>query len=93
MKASEQLVQTANGFDISTHSFLSFFARAVSARIERDTGIVLKLTGKVSTGKGKMSAVMLGQILSDNPEFKDKIAQSMTALRNPTTILDAMKQV
>jgi hypothetical protein len=90
---TDQTKQIGKGVDLSSHSFFNAIAEAIKERVARDTGLTLSLQGKKATGKGKISAVLIGQLTDPAkiPEVGDKVRRTMDALKNPTNFLDTLK--
>lgn len=90
MKVSNQAKVIKKGFDISNHSLFSAVAQAIAAKIEKDTGMKVSLQGKQVQGH-KISASLVGQAITDSEEISKKVRRTMDSLKNPATIIDALK--
>lgn len=92
MTLSEQTGVVNRGFENSTHSLFSIIAAALTKKIEEDTGMVVSFVGKTTTGKGSMSAVLVGEIRTDDVDGVDaKVRNIMSELKNPSNLIELIK--
>lgn len=95
MKVQEQTKQVKKGLDGSTHSFFTKLAQALQKKIADQTGIQVTFTGKVTTGRGKMEAVLSGQFSDPDPtnveEAGRRLEEEMHRLKNPTNLIALLK--
>ncbi len=92
---SDQMKHVNSGLDLSVHSFFNAVAATIQKKIEKDAGIKLSLQNKAVTGKGKISAVLIGQTIDADPKeierTEERVRKIMQDLKNPVNLLDMLK--
>lgn len=90
-KISDQIKVVKSHTSVTHHQFFNMVMMAIKKKLEEQVpGLELQYNGKAVSGT-RISAKLTGQAIDENGDTADKVRQTMDSLRNPATLLSALK--
>ena len=93
-KASSQVKQIGNNFEISNHTFVNQITSGLQERVAQTVPDLKVIPTGKKASKGNISLTLIGQITLEDAESvesaDEKVRQLMDSLKNPSNLLSLL---
>ena len=90
-KVTDQIKVVKSYRSVSHHKLFNALMMAIKRELEEQApGLELQFNGKAVSG-ATISAKLTGQVVDENDDVADKIRRTMDSLKNPSTLMSALK--